>query len=144
MITPDDLLDAVAVADVVVLAAASNQATAHVVDAEFLARMQDDAVLVNIARGSLIDETALLDSLDRGRPGMAVLDVFQSEPLPAVSPFWTHPRVRLTAHASGRGSATLARGDAVFLDNLRRYVAGEDLRLQVGIDALRESVQGNE
>lgn len=143
MLTSDRLPDAVGEADVIVLAAASNTGTAHLVDDDLLARLGPDVVLVNIARGSLIDEAALLKSLDRGRPAVAVLDVFETEPLPADSPLWTHPRVRLSGHASGRGSGTRARGDAVFVDNLRRFVAGEPLRLQVDPAVVRESVQGN-
>ena len=115
-------------ADVVVIATPLTEATTHLVDAGFLDRLKPEAVLVNIARGKVVDETALLAALDRGRPAHAVLDVFATEPLPAESPFWAHPRVIVTAHAAARGDGFFARGDRLFLDNLARFRAGEPLR----------------
>ncbi|GAB4142073.1 MAG: hypothetical protein Tsb0016_10160 [Sphingomonadales bacterium] len=125
IIAPGQLAAHLPDADVVVLAAPLNDQTAGMVDAAFLARMKSGAVLVNVARGGLVDETALLAALDRDQPGHAVLDVFQQEPLPSDSPLWRHPKVALTAHLSGMGSGLSARSDALFLDNLARYLAGE-------------------
>jgi phosphoglycerate dehydrogenase-like enzyme len=112
-------------ADVVVLAAPLNAETAGLADAGFFAAMQPRALLVNVGRGGLVDETALLAALDAGAPEHALLDVFRTEPLPEESPLWNHPRVTLTAHASAFGSGQTARNDALFLENLRRRLAGE-------------------
>jgi phosphoglycerate dehydrogenase-like enzyme len=112
-------------ADFVVLACPATDATRGLVDATFLGAMKSDALLVNIARGSLIDEQALATSLDVGRPGRAVLDVFATEPLPEASPLWRHPRVTVTAHISNAGDGTRMRGDELFLSNLERFAAGD-------------------
>ena len=114
-------------ADVVVLAAPLNAETAGVADAAFFAAMKPRSVLVNIGRGGLVDEAALLAALDLGVPEHALLDVFHTEPLPQDSPFWAHPKVSLTAHASAFGSGQTARNDALFLENLRRRLTGEAL-----------------
>jgi len=131
MITPDQVLAAVPRADVIVLAAPHSDDTDRLVNAQFIAAMKDRAVLVNIARGRLVDEAALLAGLDRGKPSMAILDVFEKEPLPTASRFWDHPRVMLSAHCAADSPMNIARGDEVFLGNLTRYLKGEPLRLVV-------------
>lgn len=114
-------------ADVVVLSAPLTPETRHLADAAFFGRLKPRSVLVNVGRGGLVDEAALLAALERGAPEHALLDVFETEPLPADSPFWTHPRVTLTPHASGITEGQSARNDALFLNNLRRCLAGEPL-----------------
>jgi phosphoglycerate dehydrogenase-like enzyme len=127
MVTPDQLKSALPEADVVVLLVPLSGATTHMVDAEFLAAMKPGSMLVNIGRGDLVDEPALLAALDAGKPEHALLDVFHDEPLKADSRFWEHPRVTLTGHASAIGDGLGPRGEALFLDNLERYLTGQPL-----------------
>lgn len=118
-------------ADVIVLACSHNDATRGLANAEFFDHVKQDAILLNIARGGLVDDDALLACLDAGRLRMAVLDVFAPEPLDPQSPYWSHPRVRVTAHTSWAGNGTIPRGDDLFLGNLVRYARGEPLEMQV-------------
>jgi phosphoglycerate dehydrogenase-like enzyme len=121
------LRDVAPEADVIVLAAPGAPETRHLVDAPLLASMKSGSILVNVGRGSLVDEPALLAALDRGTPEFAILDVFETEPLPPGSPFWRHPRVALTGHASSFGSGRPARHEALFVENLERYLDGKPL-----------------
>jgi phosphoglycerate dehydrogenase-like enzyme len=121
MLRRDELLGALPRCDVVVLAAPATPETAGLVDTRFLTAMAPESVLVNVARGALVDEAALLAALDRGRPEAAILDVFATEPLPANSPFWDHPRVVLTPHTSAGGLGRHARAADLFVENLDRY-----------------------
>jgi phosphoglycerate dehydrogenase-like enzyme len=114
-------------ADVVVLACALNDETRDMCDDAFFRAMKPGAVLINIGRGGLVDEDALRAGLDRDQPGHAVLDVFQTEPLPADAWFWDHPKVRVTAHSSNSGDGNLDRGDELFLENLGRYLSKQPL-----------------
>ncbi len=124
---PSDLITLLPDADVVVLACALNDSTRGIANADFFAAMKKGSLLINIGRGGLIDEAALKAGLDRDQPAQAVLDVFETEPLPADSWFWDHPKIRVTAHCAGAGDGVQARGDTLFLENLRRYRAGEAL-----------------
>jgi phosphoglycerate dehydrogenase-like enzyme len=114
-------------ADVVVLSIPLSAATRHLANAGFFAAMKPGSVLVNVGRGGLVDEPALLAALDRGIPAHAVLDVFAIEPLPTESPFWDNPRVAVNGHASGLTGGQHLRNQALFLDNLARFAAGEPL-----------------
>ena len=131
MVGPDQTLALLPRADVVVLTLPATDATRHLVDDGFLAAMAPDAVLVNVARGAIVDEAALLRALDAGRPDFAVLDVVGTEPLPAESPLWDHPKIVVTPHSSSGGHGRFARGADLFAHNLRRYRAGEPLRHEV-------------
>jgi phosphoglycerate dehydrogenase-like enzyme len=113
--------------DVVVLACALNDETRGLANDAFFERMKKGAILINIARGALIDSEALKRGLDRDQPRHAVLDVFEQEPLPADNWMWKHPKIRVSAHTSPNGSGTMRRGDELFLENLKRYLAGENV-----------------
>jgi phosphoglycerate dehydrogenase-like enzyme len=122
-----DLASTLPDADVIVLACALNDETRDMCGDAFFRAMKPGAILINIGRGGLVDEDALQAGLDRDQPAHAVLDVFQTEPLPADSWFWDHPKVRVSAHTSNSGDGNLGRGDELFLENLRRYLASEPL-----------------
>jgi phosphoglycerate dehydrogenase-like enzyme len=125
--TRKELDAALAAADVVINTLPHTPETIGLMDRERLARMKPDALFVNVGRGSAVDEQALVDLLNQGRLGGAVLDVTAQEPLPAESPLWLHPRVLLTQHTGGRfPGETKAKLD-VFLGNFRRFVAGQPL-----------------
>ena len=123
----DDLGRLLPEADVVVLSIPLTADSRHIADTAFFGAMKDGAVLVNVGRGGLVDEAALLAALDAGKPEHAVLDVFETEPLPAESRFWDHPRVTLTPHASGITTGQHTRNDALFVENLQRFVDGREL-----------------
>ena len=141
MIDPSDLLAAAPRADVVVISAPGTSETHHLVDDAFLRAMKTDSVIVNIARGSIIDEDALARALDNGVPALAILDTFATEPLPPDHAFWKHPRVVVTPHSSNGGTARHLRAVDAFLDNLRRYLRGEDLHGLVDPAAIKPRVR---
>ncbi|HUM16816.1 MAG TPA: D-2-hydroxyacid dehydrogenase [Candidatus Nitrosotalea sp.] len=123
------LRSALARADFVVLTLPLSTATRGLLGAAALAAMKPTAWLINIARGPIVDEAALLDALRRARLGGAVLDVFDTEPLPADHPLWGFENVVITPHISG--PSTPREIGPIFADNLRRYIAGRPLRHQV-------------
>lgn len=131
MVTMEAIADELPLADVVVLTCPLTDETRGLVDAEFLAAMRDDAVLVNVARGAVIDTDALLAWLDGDRGATAVLDVFDIEPLPDSSPLWQHPKVVMTTHIGGAGSGMAARNDDLFVAQLDSFLAGRTPRLLV-------------
>jgi phosphoglycerate dehydrogenase-like enzyme len=120
----DGLIDAVREADVLVLTMPLTDASRGIISSEVLAALPAHAWLVNVSRGALVDEAALLEALRAGRLAGAVLDVFGEEPLPVDSPWWDAPNVIVTPHASGH---TLRFFDDLVVENVRRYLAGEPL-----------------
>jgi D-3-phosphoglycerate dehydrogenase len=115
-------------ADVVTLHAPLTPATKHVVDAQRLALMKATAVIVNAARGALIDTAALEDALVEGRIGGAALDVFEEEPLPADSRLRQLSNVILTPHAAWYSAESIARVQTLAADEVHRHLSGEPTR----------------
>ncbi|MDQ1013925.1 D-2-hydroxyacid dehydrogenase [Streptomyces afghaniensis] len=115
-------------ADYVVLAAPLTKGTRGMVDASVLAAMKPGARLINVGRGGLVDEEALIDHLAAGRLAGAALDVFGQEPLPAESPLWDMPGVMISPHTAGETTGEREALVEVFLDNLTRHVEGRPLR----------------
>lgn len=113
--------------DHVVLAAPATPATYRLVDRSLLAAARPGLHLVNIARGALVDDEALLEALESGQVSLASLDVTHPEPLPAGHPFYTHPRVRLSPHSSVHTPDTRRNLAALFADNLARFREGAPL-----------------
>jgi phosphoglycerate dehydrogenase-like enzyme len=127
-VVPPDQLDALlSVSDVVVLSAPLTPETRHVIDAAAVARMKRGVLLVNVGRGKLIDDDAVIEALRDGRIGGAALDVFTKEPLDAASPYWDLPNVIVTPHSSGTMEDYWTPLVALFVENLRRFEAGAPL-----------------
>jgi phosphoglycerate dehydrogenase-like enzyme len=113
--------------DVLVMAAPLTSETQRLLDAAAIASMKTGAIVINIARGQLVDEPALADALQSGRLGGAVLDVFNAEPLPPDSPFWSLPNVIVTPHNAGFRAGHFDAVIDVFTENLRRFERGVEL-----------------
>ena len=128
---PDRLAELAARADALVVTLPGTDATRGLVDAEVLGALRPGGVVVNVGRGPVIDEAALIEALRDGRLAGACLDVFEQEPLPADSPLWTLDNVILCQHVAARTEDEDAKAVEVFADNLRRRLAGEPLRNRV-------------
>lgn len=113
--------------DYVVASLPLTRVTAGKFDEEFFSSLKPEAVFVNISRGALIDEEALLRALNSGTIRGAALDVFQDEPLPAESPFWSANNLILTPHIAGKFDSGHEKGLQIFVDNLRAYRASGEL-----------------
>jgi phosphoglycerate dehydrogenase-like enzyme len=135
VVGPDGLLDLLAESDVVVLAAPLTPETEGMIDESAVAAMKRDAWLINVARGRLVDDTALIRALRENRIGGAALDAFRDEPLPQGSPYWELPNVILTPHTAWSSARVLDRSIDLFCDNLVRFSRGEPLRNVVDPDA---------
>ena len=117
--------------DVLVLALPLTAATEGLVDGAALRAMRSEAVLVNVARGAIVDESALVEALRDGEIAEAILDVFCREPLPPASPLWGMPNVTITSHHAGLNRPD--RMAAFFLENLKRFREGRPLRGKVDL-----------
>jgi phosphoglycerate dehydrogenase-like enzyme len=114
--------------DWLILACPLTPKTCQLVNAQALALLPPGAHLVNVARGEVVDELALVAALQSGHLGGAFLDVFAHEPLPDDSPLWTLPQVMVTPHAAGHSDGNEARVGQIFVDNLRCWTEGLPLR----------------
>lgn len=121
------LPDLLATADVVVLAVPLDDSTRGLVDTSFLARMRDGSLLVNVARGPVVDTDALVAAVASGRV-RAALDVTEPEPLPPGHPLWTLPGVLISPHVGGNTSAFLPRARRLVADQLARFAEGRPLQ----------------
>ncbi len=119
-----------------VLIAPHTDATEGMLGAAQLALLPRGAVLINIGRGSLVDEAALVAALREGRLGGAALDVFEVEPLPPTSPLWALPNVLISPHSASTSDRENGRLTELFCDNLRRYLDGAPLRNVLDLEAL--------
>jgi phosphoglycerate dehydrogenase-like enzyme len=131
-----DLDRMLGVADDVVLTLPLTEMTRGMFDASRLARMRTGSRLVNVGRGAVVVEEDLLDAIDTGQLGGAALDVFEQEPLPEDSPFWSRNNILVSPHASGDLVGWRGRVVDCFAENLRRWKAGEPLRDVVDVAKL--------
>jgi phosphoglycerate dehydrogenase-like enzyme len=123
-----ELVAACGDADIVAVAAMHDASTDKILSREAIAAMRPTAYVVNIARGQLIDEPALIEALQNSRLAGAGLDVAATEPLPAGHPFWTMANVILTPHVGGAGGPGVGGGlSSIFTDNLQRWLDGKPL-----------------
>ena len=130
---PSGLSELLAGSDYLVLACPLTEETRRLIGADELMSMRSDAVLVNVARGEVVDESALEIALQQDRIRGAALDVFEEEPLPPTSPLWDLPNAVITPHMAGSTPRYADRIGSLFAENYERYVAGEldDLRNRV-------------
>ncbi|MEX1022989.1 MAG: D-2-hydroxyacid dehydrogenase [Dehalococcoidia bacterium] len=125
-VTPDRLAEVLPRADVLAITVPLTAQTQGMVDVRALALLPRGALVLNVARGQIVDEAALIEALRSGRLGGAYLDVFEVEPLPDDSPLWDLPNVLLSPHDAGRSAGNDARVDAIFAEEVQRWAHGED------------------
>jgi len=130
-----DLGRLAAESDVLVIAAPRTPQSDGAVGRAVLTRLPAGGIVINVSRGALLDEQALLERLDAGALRGAALDVFATEPLPPEHPLWTHPRVLVSPHVSPVTDRFWEREAGLILENIRRYLAGATLVNLVDPDA---------
>ncbi|MFJ5304756.1 D-2-hydroxyacid dehydrogenase [Streptomyces sp. NPDC088350] len=127
VVRPDRLAEVAPTVDAVVNTLPGTAATEHLLDKRFFDALRPGATLVNVGRGNVVDETALLDALDSGRVGFAALDVFETEPLPAHSPLWDHDHVLISPHTAALNTAEDRLIAELFAANATRLLDGRAL-----------------
>jgi phosphoglycerate dehydrogenase-like enzyme len=133
---PDQLHEMLGQCDAVVIAAPATPETFHLMDDAAFAAMRTGAVLVNVARGSLVDEAAVVKALESGRLAAAALDVFEQEPLDPASPLWDVPNLYVSAHSSVSVDRYIEDICDLFAENLERFLSGEPLRNTIDMKTL--------
>ncbi len=128
MIQPNQLHAHLGTADAVLLSCPLTAETHGMADKDFFSAMKPGSLFTNVGRGLLVDETAMLASLDREHLGYAALDVVAVEPLPADNPIWAHPKITLTSHLAADTMGSARRTDSLFMDNLDRFLNDRPLR----------------
>lgn len=118
-------------ADILALVINLSDATHHMIGADQIARMKRTAIIVNLSRGGVIDQAALIDALNEGRLAGAGLDVTDPEPLPADHPLWDTPNVLITPHFTAALPDKVGRSLDIIVDNIQRYRSGEPMRNRV-------------
>ncbi len=135
-LTPDQWRARIGEFDWLILAAPSTAQTAALIGAAELGAMKPGAWLINVARGDMVDQPALIAALEARRIGGAFLDVTDPEPLPPDHPLWTAPNVIHSMHLSGRSTQRMfARATALFVENCNAFMAGKPMRNVVDLDA---------
>ncbi|MCY4664552.1 MAG: D-2-hydroxyacid dehydrogenase [Acidimicrobiaceae bacterium] len=130
---PDGLHDMLGRSDIVVAAVPESPETHRLFDSSAFAAMRDGAMFVNVGRGTLVDEPALVAALHSGKLRAAALDVTAVEPLPQDSPLWDAPNIYISAHCSTEPTRFFESAHRVFADNLARYVAGQPLLNEISL-----------
>ncbi|MEW1720561.1 D-2-hydroxyacid dehydrogenase [Streptomyces sp. NPDC093109] len=127
VVHPDRIVEVAPAVDAVVNTLPGTAATEHLLGRRFFDALRPGASLVNVGRGTVVDEAALIDALDSGRVGFAALDVFETEPLPAGSPLWDHDRVLVSPHTAALDAAEDRLIAELFAANATRLLDGRDL-----------------
>jgi len=127
LVTPAELADVLPRADFLVMTCPLTAASRNLIDARALARLKPTASFINVSRGEVVDEPALIDALQRGALAGAYLDVYQREPLPPDSPLWDLPSVIMSPHNASSAQGNDARATRYFIENIGRLVRGEPL-----------------
>ena len=128
LVSPSQLADVLPLADFLVMTCPLTPATRGLIDARTLALLKPTASFINVARGEVVDETALIDALQRKALAGAYLDVYAQEPLPADSPLWDMPTVVMSPHNASSARGNEARGAGIFIENIGRLLRNEPLR----------------
>lgn len=123
----DHLLDMLSQTDFLVLSCPHTPETEKMIGARELAALPDGAILINIARGAVVDQPALIEALERGHLGGAALDVTDPEPLPPGNPLWTMPNVIISPHSASTAVSENGKIVRIFIENLKRYLKGDPL-----------------